>query len=173
MKTLTAIFSIFLIMSFIGCQESLVNQPDIPINSELNKTAQADNHNTFSPVHTTNGEISVLYKMYDPLTGDCKVTGKVDYTHSMYGFSPGDQNLAKIEVKLEMNSELITRLMSPVKYEIHGKSVDIVYVQGKGTLILEKNYEISNRPDLRLGVQYSVTAEGVTIAKMVLHQIDY
>jgi len=41
-----------------------------------------------------------------------------------------------------------------------------------GISFIEKNYEIKNRPDIRLGVKYRVTTDGAEIFGTTLHQID-
>lgn len=168
MKTLAAILSFCFVVSFFGCQENLVNQPETTFDTSPKKPAPVVNdvHNFYSE---TKGKLKICCDALDPLSGDCKIIGHVTYIHHIIHYSAG---VATIEFNLAMDAELCTRLMSPVKYSIYGCSCDTINVSDPGSQIIEKNYEITNRPFLRLGVRYKLATAGIEIDKMVLHQID-
>jgi len=166
MKTLTSIVGIFLILSIVGCRENLVNPPEPSKNLELYKINEADA--PYSHL-MQKGVIDIFQEVIDPLLGSCRVEGQAMYYQDIRTYNVG---LNKIFLNIEMNSELTTPLMNHARYSIKGKSLDTVIVSEEGIYILEKNYPISGRPDLRLGVQYLVTTEGVGIARIVLLPID-
>lgn len=166
MKTLAAVLTSLLILAFFGCTESLVNQPEATSNISSDKTASTVNGTS---TQVNNNEIKLSYNLYDPVTGDCTINGKITYTHSVLGYTGG---IATVEYKLEMDAELCTKLMNSKKYQIYGNHSDVVYVGETGAVIAEKNYQIQHRPYLRLGVQYKVTTSSIRIVRMVLHQID-
>ena len=166
MKTLAAVLTGFLMLTFIGCTESFVNQPETTFETSKNSTASAV-EGISTQVNTD--EIKLCCKLFDPVTGDCTINGKVTYVHSILYYTGG---FATIHFKLELNAELCTRLMNSMKYGISGKDSEVVTVGETGLVIVEKNYEIENRPYLRLGVQYRVTSSSIKVVGMVLHQID-
>ena len=101
MKTLTSIIAIILILSVFGCRENLINQPEMsaPL-TELIKTSPAIN----SPI--LKGEISICYASFDPLSGDCKINGKVTYIHNTLNYIGG---VANVQLNIELDAELCTK----------------------------------------------------------------
>ena len=154
MKTLKVIFSTILVLAFFGCQESLINQPEVSLNKE--------------PSQITKGEINICCGVLDPITGECKINGQVTYIHNILEYQVG---VTKVEINIEMNSELCTRLMNCRKCDICGSSVDTLFLSEGGKLLLDKDYCVAFRPDLRLCVQYLVTTDRVGITQMNLLQI--
>ncbi len=159
MKTLIAIFGVLLILSFIGCRENQVSQPETIVNMGLNKV--------------TTGEVKIHSEVIDPVFGACIISGKTSYMMDIPEYSANANAGIQVKLSLELDAELCTRLMSPIKFSIRGVSVEVVNIREEEIQFVEKNYEISNRPDVRLGVKYLVTTSGVEIQKMVLLQIDY
>ncbi len=165
MKTLTAIFSILLVLAFFGCQESSINQPETSPNTGINKTVPGES-NAFNPI--TKGEINICCPTFDPLSGDCKINGKVTYTQNILEFIAGT---SKTRLNLEMDAELCTRLMSPMKFSIYGISTDTLFIDENGKLLLDKTYMVTFRPDLRLCVEYLITMNNVSLMQMNLLQV--
>ncbi len=166
MKTLAAVLTGFLILTFIGCTESLVNQPETTFETSKNSTAPAVEGIS---TQVNKDEIKLCCNLNDPVTGECTINGKVTYMHKILSYSGG---IATIQIKLELNAELCTKLMNSMKYGIYGNHSDVVSVGETGSSIVEKNYQIEHRPYLRLGVQYRVTTSSIQVVRMVLHQID-
>ena len=158
MRTLTILFGLFLILVVVGCRENQISQPETIVNMELNK------------VRT--GEVKIHSEVIDPVFGACIISGKNSYMMDIPEYSANADTGISVKLCLELDAELCTRLMSPIKFSICGVSVEVVNFRGEAIQFVEKNYEISNRPDVRLGVKYSVTATGIKIEKMVLHQLD-
>ncbi len=158
MRTITVIISLFITLAFLGCRESLVSQPESPVNVEKSTPYNED---------LIKGEINICCPSYDPYSGDCKVMGKVTYQHNIIGYS---SNNARVKLDLEMDAELCTKLMNPVRYTIYGSCCDtLLLINGK--LLLDKTYSVEYRPDLRFCVQFSITNESVSIIQMNLLQM--
>ena len=159
MRTITVIISIFITLAFFGCRESMVSQPDSPFNTQNSSPSLYD---------LTKGEINICCPSFDPLSGECKITGKVTYLYNIIGYST---NNTRIILDLEMDAELCTKLMNPARFRIYGTSTDTLLMNSGGKLLLDKTYGVQYRPDLRLCVQYEVTSEGVSIVQLNLLQI--
>ena len=159
MRTLIVIFSIFITLSFLGCRESLISQPESPVNAEKS---------IHSPNDLIKGEINICCPSFDPLSGECKINGKVTYLYNILEYSADD---TRIKLDIEMDAELCTKLMNPARYGIYGTSSDTLLLSSSGKLLLDKTYGVQHRPDLRLCVQYEVTTEGVSIIQLNLLQI--
>jgi hypothetical protein len=166
MKTLFVIVSFITVLLIGGCHESQISQPDLSFKNNTDKTAFSVSS---TGLHPYEQEIKLCCKAYDPVSGDCKINGKVTYIHDAVRYADG---LWKVNLKIELDAELCTRLLSAVKFTIYGNSYDVVMVVPSGSKPLEKNYAISFRPDLRLGVLYKVTADEIEISRICLHQID-
>jgi hypothetical protein len=171
MKILATVLSLCLIVLFISCQESLINQPETSLNTELNKTSQQEASNQEVNIYDVNritkGEIIISHGVIDPLTGDCNIKGKVTYRREILDHTA---DAVKIKLNLEMDAEFYTNMMNPIKYKIYGRSLDIVLVSENGKIQLDKTYGITFRPDLRLCVRYVVTTNEVGISEVNLLQ---
>jgi hypothetical protein len=166
MKTLTLIISVLMILAFFGCMENQLTQPETSFNYPFDKTSPGA---VVSSLPILKDELKLCCELLDPLTGNCELHGSVVYIHTTLSNNGG---YARIQIRLNMNSELCTRMMNCAPYTINGCSCDTIYVQDMGISFIEKNYEIKNRPDIRLGVKYRVTTDGAEIFGTTLHQID-
>lgn len=153
---LILIAAIFLVV--IGCQENPITEPIQSFYKQGNPTFEET--------------IKLCCVLADPAWGNCQLTGEVDYVHQIPQ-NPEENGLYLISLNLNMNSELY-RLDGPVttQYTITGQSEDEFYVSEEGIYILDKVYEIENRTDIVLVVQYLVTTEGTGIPNLSLHEID-
>ncbi len=167
MKRLTLTIIVLLIFAFFGCMENQLTQPETAFENAIEKTSLSG---TTSSLPVIKGEIKLCCDLCDPLAGDCKLQGSVAYIHTTLSNIGG---FARIKINFDMKSELYTRLMHCAPYKITGCSCDTVCVNGMGVSFVEKNYEITNRPDVRLGVKYKVTIDGAEVIGTRLHQIDY
>ncbi len=166
MKTLTLIISVSIIFAFFGCMENQLTQPETAFDNSIDKTSPGG---AVSNLPVIKGELKLCCGLLDPLSGNCELHGSVAYLHTTLS----DNGVyTRIQIKFIMKSELCTRMMNCMPYTIDGCSCDTVYVHDMGVSFVEKNYEIHNRPDIRLGVMYKVTTDGAEIIGTRLHQID-
>jgi hypothetical protein len=59
-----------------------------------------------------------------------------------------------------------------LQWRIEGRSYDLVSVSEEGILLLDKTYNITDRNDVVLYVQYLITTDGVGISSITLVQIE-
>ena len=166
MKTLFVIFSFILVLLAGGCKESQINQPDLTVENNYNKTSPVTQTTAIQPVVQ---ELKLCCKALDPIYGECSIKGKVTYIHEAV---PYGDDLVRVGLKIEMDAELCTRFMGCHKFSICGSSSHTVLLVLSGTKEIKKNYPVCFRPYLRLGVIYEVTAQDIKISKICLHQID-
>ncbi len=166
MKTLITTISGLLIITFFGCSENQLTQPETTFNNSIEKTS-SNKAEVCQPIR--NGKIKLCCEINDPVFGNCNLQGSVTYIHTTLSNTGG---LTRIQIGFEMKTELSTRMLHMAPYLILGCSCDTVYVIGTSPAIVEKNYLITNRPDTRLGVKYKVTTVGAEIIGARLHQID-
>lgn len=166
MKALILIISVISIAAFIGCMDNNLTQPETAADYSFSKIPSSGD---ISPRQILKGEIKLCCELCDPQYGNCGLHGSVLYIHTTLSNIGG---VARVKINLTMNSELYTPLMNCAPYLISGCSCDTVYLIGMGVSFIEKNYEIKNRPDIRLGVRFKLTLEGVEITDTRLHQID-
>jgi hypothetical protein len=166
MKTLTSIISMLLIFAFFGCTENQLTQPETAFNNSAEKKSSTEIP-TYQIIKKD--KLKLCCKVCDPVTGYCKLIGKVIYTHTTLSNIGG---YARVQISFDMKSELHTPLMNFSPYFISGCSCDTVYINEMGVSFVEKNYEVRNRMDVRLGVKYKVTIDGAEIIGIRLHQID-
>jgi hypothetical protein len=154
MKQLLFSLVIFSVLLVIGCEENLVNEPADAL------LKQKDN----LPSTRT---IILNYELQDPSYGYSRLSGRVSYVHQIINRAMNPLGLYEISLHIEMNSELNDLLgMVHLEWQIHGRSDDIVYVSEDGILLIEKTYQITNRSDVVLFVQYLVTTNGVGISNV-------
>ena len=149
MRTISIIFGFFISLSFFGCRENPVNPSETILDSRIN-------------------EIPICCCVFDPVTGECNIKGEVTYMLETLEYIADS---VKMKIKLEMDAELCTKLLNPIKCEIYGNSQNNVFVKVNGKLLFDKTYRISHRSDLILCVQYLITTESVSVMKMNLLQI--
>jgi hypothetical protein len=156
MKQLLFSLVIFSVLLAIGCEENLVNEPADAL------LKQKDN----LPSART---IILNYELQDPSYGYSRLSGRVSYVHKIINRAMNPVGLNEISLHIEMNSELDDLLgMVHLEWTAQGRSDDIVYVSEEGILLFEKSYQISNRNDVVLLVQYLVTTNGVGISSVSL-----
>ncbi len=152
-----AAFSLALI---IGCQEQMINEPS------ANMLKHQDDQ-------TNTNNITMNYKVWDPVYGTRKVTGEVTYLHELIIQPMGPIGFHRVHLIISIDSELENLTsMSPVKWRVSAKSEDIVTVSEEGIVLLEKSYWITGRPDVVLLVKYLVTTEGVGISGVSLAPLE-
>jgi hypothetical protein len=159
MKKFFLTFVSFLVLLFIGCQESSITEPTQSLTKRGNLS--------------TKESINLSWTLSDPAGGSCQLTGEVNYLHQIVSDQAEEDGLYLISLTLEMNS-ILCRLDGPATtpWSIEGQSVDEFYVSEEGIYILGKVYGIENRMDIVLVVQYLVTTEGVGIPNLWLQEID-
>ncbi|MCW8810113.1 MAG: hypothetical protein OQJ93_01115 [Ignavibacteriaceae bacterium] len=159
MKNLFITLVTFSLALIIGCQENQLTEP----NTSLEKKTGSINRNI----------IQICCEVQDPFSGTCNLNGRVVYVHQKINRAMNPTGLLEIALHLEMDSKLCDKLgLVHLDWNIKGKSDDIVYVSEEGILLMEKNYQISNRKDIVLHVQYLVTTDGVGISNIKLVKIE-
>ena len=160
MKTFFVTLAAFSLALIIGCQESMLNEPD--------QVLLKDKDNLL----TTN-TIKLKYDLRDPLYGTCNLFGKVSYTFQIINRAMNPIGLSEISIHIVMDSELDDKLgMMHLEWRIQGRSDDIVYVSEDGILLIEKCYTITNRSDVVLLVKYLVTTNGIGISSVILAPLE-
>ncbi len=158
-KLISAVIILILLLSF-GCQEEMINQPT---------TSASDTYQKISPLNQTGLTVKAILPICccqkDPLTGECEIKGEVISIHNTFMNIGG---FFKVELSLNMDAELCTRLMSCLKYTITGCSCDTILVHEIGIINIEKCYPVENRDDIYVSVNYRVNAEGVEITSINL-----
>jgi hypothetical protein len=156
MKQLLFSLVIFSVLLVIGCEENLVNEPAVALLKQKDNLASART-------------IILNYELQDPSYGYSRLSGRVSYVHKIINRAMNPVGLNEISLHIEMNSELDDLLgMMHLEWVAQGRSDDIVYVSEEGILLFEKSYQISNRNDVVLLVQYLVTTNGVGISNVSL-----
>jgi hypothetical protein len=143
----------------LGCQENPVTEPLKSFNKRGNESVEET--------------INLCCALADPAGGNCQLNGQVRSVHQILQNSTEEDGLYLVSLSLNMNSELC-RLDGPAttRWKIEGQSQDEFYVSEEGIYILDKIYEIENRMDIVLVVQYLVTTEGIGIPNLWLQEID-
>ncbi|MFO7527011.1 MAG: hypothetical protein R6W68_16275 [Ignavibacteriaceae bacterium] len=153
---LTQLFIAFFVLS--GCTENNISEPETKLTKPY--------------LNTIKENIPVCCLANDPLSGACNVIGNVSYVHQILSGPANERGVYVIQINLEMNTELCDLLgMVHPAWSVTGNSEDIVYVSEEGIVILEKNYQICNRSDIRLHVQYLITTNGLGIAALSIESI--
>ena len=153
MKQLLFSLVIFSVLLVIGCEENLVNEPADALLKQKDNLASRT--------------IILNYELQDPSYGYSRLSGRVSYVHKIINRAMNPVGLYEISLHIEMNSELDDLLgMVHLEWQIQGRSDDIVYVSEDGILLIEKTYQITNRSDVVLFVQYLVTTNGVGISNV-------
>jgi hypothetical protein len=160
MKKLLFSLVVFSVLFVLGCEENLINEPADAL------LKQKDN--------LASGRTIILnYELQDPSYGYSRLSGSVSYVHQIINRAMNPMGLYEISLHIEMNSELYDLLgMMHLEWQIHGRSDDIVYVSEDGILLIEKTYQITNRSDVVLIVQYLVTTNGVGISNVSLVPLE-
>lgn len=164
MKTFFVTLAAFSLALIIGCQESLINEPE----TSLLKKDEISASTT-----TTTNSIKICCEVRDPQYGSCNLNGFVKYVHQIINRAMNPMGLYEISLKLHMDSKLCEKLgMVHLEWRAEGRSNDIVYVSEGGILLVEKTYWITNRNDVILLVKYLVTTNGVGISSINLVPLE-
>ena len=156
MKKLLSSLVVFSVLFVTGCQENMLNEPTEVLQKHTDNIVTANT-------------LKLNYELIDPLYGSSKLSGRVSYVHTIINRTMNPVGLNEISLHIEMNSELNDLLgMMHLEWTAQGRSDDIVYVSEEGILLFEKSYQISNRNDVVLLVQYLVTTNGVGISNVSL-----
>ncbi len=161
MKTFFVTLIAFSLALLIGCQESILNEPEPEIS--LEKTA----------THTSRNTIELCCQVQDPLSGTCNLNGCVTYVHQVINRGMNPLSSKVISLHLNINASLNDLDgIADLKWRIEGRSYDLVSVSEEGILLLDKTYNITNRNDVVLYVQYMITTDGVGVSSVTLVQIE-
>ena len=160
MKNLIAIFISLSLALMIGCQENLINEPELAALSKDKAPSQKS--------------IKICCEVKDLTYGICTLNGRVNYVLEITCMTMNPRpGLYEISLSLYMNSVLCDRLgLVHPEWRAEGKSSEIVTVSEDGILLLEKTYSITNRPDVVLLVKYLVTTNGVGIASINVVRLE-
>ena len=156
------LFSLAILMGIIclvGCQENI---PTDPI-TDLSKP---------SP-QIIRDRIPFCCDVSDPRSGVCKANGCVEYIHEIIATQENQSGVYTISIKLHMNSKLCDKcMMMHPEWLIKGNSEETINVSEEGIALFYKSYNITNREDIVLYVQYLVTTEGVGIVNMAIVEVE-
>jgi len=156
------LFSLVILMGsicLVGCQENI---PTDPI-TDLSKPRP----------QIIRDKIPICCEVCDPLSGVCRVNGCVEYTHQIIATPENPSGVYTISISLQMNSKLCDRcMMMHPAWLIKEGSQETINVSQEGIALFYKSYDISNREDAVLYVQYLVTTEGVGIVNMDIIGIE-
>lgn len=148
MKKIFISLTIVSILLLIGCSQQMPNEPET--GAELIKSA--------------NNKMEICCAVQDPFSGECQLNGIMIYTlraipvNSMIS---GNQTLL---LTLDINAVLCDRLgmMHPC-WQIKDYCEEELSVSEEGIKILEKDYTVSNRNDIRIRIAYLITLNSVSI----------
>ena len=160
MKKFFSILVVFSLALLIGCQENLINEPET---ATLNKGTESVSKNV----------LKICCEFQDPYYGTCKLNGCVTYTHKIVAISVNPMNsIYEVALHIDMDSELsdLTGIVH-LPWRVQGWNEEIVNITEREGVTLRRYYEITNRNDVILGVEYLVTLEGIEIGKIWLEQI--
>ena len=158
MKKLFLTAVIFSVLVITACQENSITEPV----GTLEKTRNPVNREI----------IHMNFTIEDPLAGSVELVGDVYYTHELLNCDHRS-NQFLVSVSIEFNSQLNDMLgMVHKEWNSSGKSEDSMYISEEGIYILQKAYNVTNRDDVVLVVQYLVTTEGVGVPNCWLELVD-
>lgn len=158
MKTRILLPALFLsVFMLVNCSDNSVVEPT----TSLSK-----------PYYTSHKDvISICYPLNDPYSGACNISGSATYYHEILSVPPEKDDQFKILVGIEMNSEIFDMLgMMHPAWSISGFSEDIIYVRENGVVLLQKEYQICNRPDINLVVDYLISTKGICVSEISIQQ---
>jgi hypothetical protein len=159
MKNLFVILVAFSFALIIGCQESLLNEPE----NSLEKKSFDVNKNV----------IPLCCQVNDPFAGICAINGYVAYNHKIVNRTMNPLGVREVALHLELEASLCSPLGMPhLEWKAKGTSDDIIHVSEDGMALLEKSYNITNRKDVALLIRYLVTTDGVGVNSVSLVEIE-
>ena len=161
MKTFFVTLAVVSLALIIGCQDNLLIEPGPEIS--LDKTANDADKNM----------IKLCCQVQDPLSGTCNLNGCITYVHQVINRGMNPLSSKVISLHLNINASLNDLDgIADLKWRIEGRSYDLVSVSEEGILLLDKTYNITNRNDVVLYVQYMITTDGVGVSSVTLVQIE-
>lgn len=144
---------------FIGCTENVPTDP----NMKMSKPE----------VQIIKDKIPLCCLVIDPLSGECRLNGCIEYTHQLIAGTGNRVGLYTVLLDLKMNSQLCDKCMTAhLEWLVKGNSQETVNVSEEGIALLDKSYSITNREDVVLYVQYLVTTDGVGIANTAIIEVE-
>jgi len=161
MKRIFFTLVIFSLALLLGCQEKLINEPEF---TSLEKRSES----------VTKNALKICCEMQDPFYQICRLNGCVYYSNQIMAISmnPIGNRTYELALHLEINLDLCDLLgMVHLPWEVKGCCDESVCINEGEEVILQRYYEISNRSDVLLCVNYIVTLEGIVIGKTWLEQI--
>ena len=160
MKTFFVTLAAFSLALFMGCQESMLNEP-----ADLLLKGKDD-------LVSTN-IIKLNYNLRDPIYGTCCLSGRVTYSFQILNRAMNPTGLSEIAINIYMDSEINDMLgMMHLEWRVEGRSGDIVFVSEDGIVLIEKCYSITNRTDVVMLVKYLVTTNGIGISSVSLAPLE-
>jgi len=160
MKTFFVTLAAFSLALFMGCQESMLNEPADPLLKGKDDLISTN-------------MIKLNYNLRDPLYGTCCLSGRVTYSFQILNRAMNPTGLNEIAIHIYINSEINDMLgMMHLEWRVEGRSDDIIYVSEDGIVLLEKCYSITNRNDVILLVRYLVTTNGIGISGLNLAPLE-
>jgi hypothetical protein len=161
MKKILVTLVAFSFALLIGCQENMLNEPELE--TSLDKTA----------THTITNIIKLCCQVQDPVSGTCSLNGCVSYVHQV--INRGMDPLSSKVIALHLNNNACLNDIAGaanLQWRIEGRSYDLVSVSEEGFTLLDKTYNITNRNDVVLYVRYMITTDGVGISSITLVEIE-
>ena len=160
MKNLFLTLAAFSLAFLIGCQENLINEPSGVL------TKSEDNL-------ITSNTIKLNQDVQDPLYGISRLTGRVSYARQVIydAMNPSAQERISLQINIDCNLNDLLGMVH-LEWRVQGRSTDVIYVSEEGIVLLEKSYQITNRTDVILLVQYLVTTNGVGISNVSLVPLE-
>lgn len=160
MKTFFVTLAAFSLALFMGCQDSMINEPaDVLLKGNDDRVS-------------TN-IIKLNYNLRDPLYGTCCLAGRMTYSFQILNRAMNPTGLNEIAIHIYIDSEINDMLgMMHLEWRVEGRSDDIIYVSEDGIVLLEKCYSITNRSDVVLLVQYLVTTNGIGISGVSIAPLE-
>lgn len=165
MKRLFVCFGFLMIPVFFGCQESPVFDPATDeSNLILNKK---ETINLYCPV-------------MDPISGQCAVRGKVTYDHEVVGTTHYNLTNVRVNLGIKIDAEIMSEAYQVgfPRWTVLANSQQSFFLknmESSGTLnkgenerSFVKHYNIDNRDDLLLEVNYVVNLNSLRVNRICL-----
>ncbi|QQS37576.1 MAG: hypothetical protein IPM56_06375 [Ignavibacteriales bacterium] len=157
MKTIINSIMILLILIITGCSEPLPNETTS--NSEISKEGIK--------------KMEICCELQDPYSGICQLNGMIFYTHQIIPANSLVTACQTIRLTLDINAVLCDRLgLVHLCWQIKDYSEDDLFMSEDGTGILQKEYSVTNRKDIRIRIAYLISLNSVTIKSVSIVSSD-
>jgi hypothetical protein len=172
MKNLFLTCMVLFLVFTIGCQESSITDPTQPLAEIQDSQFTNDDLIKNDPGNVNHNIIGLKYQLADPGGGGiCQLTGQVKYETTIIS-SITTVRKVWVKVRLEMVALLCRSSESdhPPRWTIEKKTEDRVLLGNTDpqTKTLYKAYNICNRGDVKLYVEYLITSKSVKVVKVYL-----